>query len=341
MGHHYDHSGVRKKKTPEIGIGNLILVEKGMRVAKTHKKKSFGYWITFGCLATLSLFVFMLFHRSHALLEPRSLKELLALPDKDLGRVDIARMNLICAEGLPNSGGIDIEQSLATIDRWAETTKQAERKYLPNYYKTPWKYENSVSKFKAITLALTVKEDLKCGYNMELVRSGAMSDMRSTRFFSDSRDLFLHGFIARKTGTCASLPVLIVALGRRCGYPLKLVSSKGHLFCRWEDGREIFNLEVSMQGVDIYPDSYYRTFPKAFTDAERLEEKYLKSFTAVEELSLFMSIRATFLRENGRFSDSVSAYEASLRGFPESRQTRKYIQDVKFRDALAGGYKRE
>jgi hypothetical protein len=93
-----------------------------------------------------------------------------------------------------------------------------------------------------------------------------------------------------------------------------------------------------MQGVDIYPDTYYRTFPKAFTDAEWLEEKYLKSFTAVEELSLFMSIRATCLREHNRFREAVRAYEVSLRGFPESNQTRKYIEDLKFRSALAGGY---
>jgi hypothetical protein len=172
--------------------------------------------------------------RSNAQLPPGTLKELLALPDKDLGRVDVARMNLLCATGLPNAGKNDIEQSLATIEAWAEVVKKAERKYLPNYYKYPSKYENSLAKFKAITLALTVKEDLKCGYNMELVRSGVMKDMGSTRFFSDSRDLFIHGFLERKTGTCASIPVLLVALGRRCGYPLRLVSGKGHLFCRWE-----------------------------------------------------------------------------------------------------------
>lgn len=292
-------------------------------------------------ISTFSAIIYIADQRSHVPPEPRSLKELLALPDKDLGRVDIARMNLLCAAGLPNAENIDIEQSLAMMDAWAEVVKKAERKYLPNYYKAPSKYENSLAKFKAITLALTVKEDLKCGYNMELVRSGAMGDMRSTRFFSDSRDLFIHGFLVRKMGTCASLPVLIVVLGRRCGYPLRLVSSKGHLFCRWEDGREIFNIEVSMQGVDIYPDSYYRTFPNPFTDAERLEEKYLKSFTAVEELSLFMSIRATCLREHNRFREAVMSYETSLRGFPKSNQTRKYIEDLKFRSALAGGYTRE
>ena len=29
-------------------------------------------------------------------------------------------------------------------------------------------------------------------------------------------------------GTCSSLPVLQVAVGRRLGYPLKLVTTKGH-----------------------------------------------------------------------------------------------------------------
>jgi len=135
---------------------------------------------------------------------------------------------------LPSTGAgkQDIEQSLATIDAWAEAAKKAERKYLPNYYRAPSKYDNSLARFKAITLALTVKEDLKCGYNLELVRSGAMKDMGSTRFFSDSRDLFIHGFLERGTGTCASIPVLLVALGRRCGYPL-YPEVRGVVFRHW------------------------------------------------------------------------------------------------------------
>ena len=271
------------------------------------------------------------YQRLHAPLTPGTLQELLALSDKDLGRVDIARMNLICAAGLSNAGSNNVEQSLARIDGWAEAAKKAERKYLPNYYKAPSKYENSIAKFKAITLALTVKEDLKCGYNMELVRSGAMKDMGSTLFFNDSRDLFIHGFLERGTGTCASVPVLLVALGRRCGYPLYLVSGKGHLFCRWEGKDEVFNIEASMQGVDIYVDSYYRTFPHPFTEAEREDEKYLKSHTPVEELGLFMNTRGNCLKENGMFQKAAEAYTVSLRGFPKSKLTRAYINNAQRR----------
>lgn len=80
---------------------------------------------------------------------------------------------------LPNSENIRLNDHLQTLDRWAEVVKKAEEKYLPTFYRNPAQYENSLSKFKAITLVLTFKEDLKCGYNMELVRSGAMQDWKS------------------------------------------------------------------------------------------------------------------------------------------------------------------
>jgi hypothetical protein len=181
------------------------------------------------------------------------LEELLAIPEQNLGKVDIARMNLLCATGLPNAENLDVEKCLATLDQWAEVVKTAETKYLPAYHRNPAKYENSLSKFKAIYLVLTIQEELRCWYNMELIRSGAMQDFRSLRFFNDSRDLFLHGFVERQKGTCASIPVLAVALGRRCGYPLHLVSTKGHLLFRWDDGKERFNVEASSDGTDIFP----------------------------------------------------------------------------------------
>ncbi len=267
----------------------------------------------------------------HAASEPKTLTELLCLSEDKLARVDVARMNLLCATGLPNAENINLNDYLLTINRWAEVVKNAEDKYLPTFYRNPAKYENSLSKFRAITLVLTFKEDLKCGYNMELVRSGAMQDWRSMRFFKDSRDLFLHGLIERQQGTCASLPFLVVALGRRCGYPLYLVSSKGHLFCRWQEPAESFNIEASIRGVDIFPDSYYLTYPHPFTEAERADEKYLETHTPIEVLSLLMSTRAVCFKANGLFKNAVEAYEVSLRGFPNSKLTRAYIDDAKRR----------
>lgn len=267
----------------------------------------------------------------HAVIEPKTLTELLGLSEDKLARVDIARMNLLCAIGLPNTENINLSGYLLVMDKWAGLVKKAEEKYLPTFYRNPTKYENSLSKFKAITLVLTIEEDLKCGYNMELVRSGAMKDWKSTRFFKDSRDLFLHGLIDRQKGTCSSLPFLVVALGQRCGYPLYLVSCKGHLFCRWQEPAETFNIEASMRGVDIFPDSYYLTYPYPFTEAERADEKYLKNHTPLEALSLLMSTRAVCFKANGLYKQAVEAYEISLRGFPNSKLIRAYIDDAKQR----------
>ena len=264
-------------------------------------------------------------------LKPRTLEELLALPDESLARVDIARMNLLCATGLPHAENIDVEKYLSTLDDWAKVIKTAEEKYTPAFYRNPAKYENSLSKFKAIYLVLTFKEDLKCGYNMELVRSGVMDDRTSSKFAEDSRDSFLHGFIERRKGSCASLPVLAVALGRRCGYPLYLVSSKGHLFFRWDDGKERFNVEAAIRGTDIFPDEYYHTYPVTITETDWRYEKFLQSFSPIEELSGFMFTRGVCFEAHGRFREAEKAFTPYLRGFPESRFIRGYIAAAKQR----------
>ena len=262
-------------------------------------------------------------------LKPRTLEELLALSDEDLGRVDIARMNLLCATGLPHAENVDVEKYLETLDQWAGVIQAAEKKYLPAFHRNPAKYENSLSKFKAIYMVLTTQEDLRCGYNMYLVNSGILYDYKSLRFHEDSRDSFLHGMIERRKGTCASIPVFAVALGRRCGYPLYLVRGKGHLFFRWDDGKERFNVEASTQGTDIHPDERYYAWPFPTSQAERTKEKFLKSLTPVEELSTFMFARGSCFHAHGRFKEAEEAYAVYLRGFPESQFIHGLIAEVR------------
>jgi hypothetical protein len=55
----------------------------------------------------------------------------------------------------------------------------------------------------------------------------------------------------RRMGTCSSMPVLYVTLGRRLGYPVKLVTAKAHLFVRWEQTGERFNLSKNMTSDGI------------------------------------------------------------------------------------------
>ena len=145
-----------------------------------------------------------------------------------LGAFDIAEANLRCAEGLPGADGVDTTRCLATLDRWAAQVKIQTDKHLyrladPRVAKH---YRNSESFFRASMLLQILQEDRGVKYNLK--RSEDIN-------FSDSRDLFIHGIIGDgEGGTCVSMPVLYVAVGRRLGYPLKLVLAKAHVFCRWE-----------------------------------------------------------------------------------------------------------
>ena len=262
---------------------------------------------------------------------PQTYDELTTLPSKKVEQIDIALMNLLCAENLPGSENLDIEQCLSMLDQWADLVSRNEAKYSAQFFQNQSRYDNSYAKFQAVNLGLTLKDDLKCEYNQELIRSGAMEDLQSTRFFQNSRDLFLHGFVETRVGSCSSLPVLMVAIGRRCGYPLHLVTCKGHLFCRWDDGHERFNIETACPGVDVQPDSYYMKWPYPTTEAEAKSEKYLKNLDSMEELALFVWQRAMCLDEHDRFTEASEAYFIALQSFPDSKYLKAYLSNVNWR----------
>jgi uncharacterized protein YeaO (DUF488 family) len=251
------------------------------------------------------------------------LEELLALLKDDLAKVDIARMNLLCTTGLPNAEKVDVDKYLATLDRWAEIIQSEEKKIRKHFEQDPAQFGNSLSKYKAVYLVLTIQEDLHCIHNKELARPGVLRDNRNLRFYKDSKDLFLHGLVEQGKGTCASIPVLAVTLGRRCGHPVWLVSGKEHLFVRWDDGKERFNFEASSQGTDFFADEHYHKWPFSSDEAEREREQWLKNLTPFEELHLFMQTRAMCLQANGSIDKAEEAHDAAVRGFPNSTAFQK------------------
>ena len=115
------------------------------------------------------------------------------------------------------------------------------------------------------------------------------------------------------------MPVLYVAIGRKLGYPLKLVTTKSHLFLRWEGNGERFNLEATGKGTNRYDDAHFKQWPFPVTDAEIEADGYLKSLTANEEIALFKSIRGNCLMEARRYTEAEQAYSEAVRLAPRSR----------------------
>ena len=253
------------------------------------------------------------------LLAPATYHELLAVRFEDC---DVALMNLLCAEGLPNAEGLDVQSALTLLDSWAVRIRSETQRHFYKFQRNPGEFEHSEGYFKMLIMAVVLYEDLQVRYNPDLI-ANVGQPANGDGFFADSRDVFLHGLLGpRRMGTCSSMPVLYVALGRRLGYPLKLVTTKGHIFVRWDSPAERFNLDATGKGMNRYNDEYYRNWPFSLSEAEIKEHGYLKSLSAAEELAVFLSIRGQCLMAAGRYAEAASSYEHAVRLRPTSRDQR-------------------
>ncbi|MBL7221762.1 MAG: hypothetical protein ISS69_16760 [Phycisphaerae bacterium] len=251
----------------------------------------------------------------------QSLNELLSMSPVQLADMDIAEMNLLCATGLPGAGTLDIDHCLATLDRWAARVKFETLRHLYRAHHPKWArhYRNSEAYLRASFLLQVLQEDLGVKYDMTAKDNFA---------FNDSRVAFIHGMIPAKGrtvadtpgGTCTSMPVMYVAIGRRLGYPLKLVTTNAHIFVRW-DGldhpnpawRERFNIEGAGKGFSSFADDYYKTWPLKTTDYQVRANRYLISLTPREELAQFLAARGHCDSDNNRLSRAARCYENAYR----------------------------
>jgi hypothetical protein len=252
---------------------------------------------------------------------------LLAMSPSQLCHIDIAEMNLLCATGLPGAENLDVRRCLTNLDAWARWVRHETDRHLYRFRRAPDEFNHSEGYFRMLMLVTVLQQDFGVRYNPD--RIGGID-------FRDSRDLFIHGLLEEPhTGTCASMPVLYVAAGRRLGYPLRLVLTHGHVFVRWDspDGRERFNIECASRGMLSFPDEYYKTWPTPLTDRQVTKGRYLISLGAAEELAVFMESRGHCLLDNGRIREARMAYEHACRLDPLSPGHWSWLDDALVREA--------
>jgi hypothetical protein len=272
----------------------------------------------------------------------QTLNDLLDLPVEQLADVDIAEMNLLCAVGLPGAEKLDIDHALATLDQWAQRVKFETERHLYRAHDPKWAdhYRHSEAYLRAEFLVQVLYEDLGVRYNLAA---------KNNFDFDDSRVAFLHGMIPAKGqtvadtqgGTCVSMPVMITAVGRRLGYPLKLVTTNGHVFVRWDGQnhanpawRERFNMEVT-NGFSSFPDDYYKTWPFKLTEAQVKANRYLVSLTPAEEFAEFLAARGHCGLDNGQIAFAARSYENAYRYDTTRPAYRAWFLDA----AMKSGYR--
>jgi hypothetical protein len=250
--------------------------------------------------------------------------------ESQTGNRDIAEANLICAVGLPGAGQLDIPSCLATLDRWAEAIRRYTADCRQSRTSGPGdRGEEGFFHFLQMVTLLKHPRGLNIRYQPRAIGSFD---------FSDSRDDFLHGLLTRRLGTCASLPVLFVALGRRLGYPMHLAIAKQHFFCQWvnEDGTHI-NLEGSGPGGgEMYPDEHYLRWPRPLTAADLASGRYLRPLTPAEELAAFLETRGHCLVDNKRFAEARKVYIEANRIAPQWSILESHLRPLDMFEARFG-----
>jgi len=265
---------------------------------------------------------------------PTTLAELLTLTNQELEGTDIALMNLLCAEGLPGAEHLSVTDCLAVLDQWAQHARRETERNRHRFHADQAYFHHSEAFYKMLMLAVVVYEDCQVRYNPKWMTTPA--EIRSPdHFFADSHDLLLHGLLGpQRMGTCSSMPVLYIALGRRLGYPLKLVTTRQHLFLRWDGPSEKFNLEATGKGMERYEDAHYRQWPFPISAEEIQAQDYLKSLSTREELSVFLSLRGACLTEAGRWAEATASFEAAYRYAPNWKGNQVLLAEARQRQTM-------
>jgi hypothetical protein len=142
-----------------------------------------------------------------------TLGQICASPDDFLAKLDVAAINLICASGLPGAEVIQLDANLAWLNDAADKVRlETERNYV-QFLGNPSAFDYSQAKF-CIRILITVLQR-QCGVRYNPKWQGITSGSPIPRDFGRSAvDLFIHSIIDGAGGTCGSLPVLYVAVGR-------------------------------------------------------------------------------------------------------------------------------
>jgi hypothetical protein len=230
--------------------------------------------------------------------------------DHDLSKVDLAVVNHACAAGLSGADRVGVDQMTRTLDEFAERAACLTQNHMVDFKRDPGNFHNSLPYFKALCLVTALQRDCGIRYNPAKIPEDAPFG---------PVDAFLFGLIESKMGTCANVPVLYAAVGRRLGYPIKIVRAKGdgatHLFARWDDSRSIgFNIEATDQGLRCPPDEYYRTGRYQVSAEMEKQGGFIESMTPREECAYFLAERSLYWKDvgNHRRAAEAMAWASSL-----------------------------
>jgi hypothetical protein len=266
--------------------------------------------------------------------QPQSLQELLQMPSEQLDGVDVAVMNLLCAEGLLGSENLNVQQCLDRLDAWAAHVEQQTKRNLHRFRERPQEFKGSLPYYRLGMLGTVLAEDLRIQYNPKLearLAQGAIESKSSdawNAFFSSSTDVFIHGLLSgNHYGTCASMPFLYTAIARRLGYPVTIAARKHHLYIRYEEGGgKHLNMEATENlGFATPTDQEYMSGPFPMTQEEIDGCGWLRPLSNKGILGVCLVNRANCLRSMKQYDEEIKTLAEAARYLPDTVLMKRVI----------------
>jgi len=268
--------------------------------------------------------------------QPKTLAELLALDPAQLENVDVALMNLLCAEGLRGSENLNVQSSLDRLDAWTVHIADETKRNFHHFEETPQEFNNSIAYYRMGMLGTILAEDLGIQYDPAREQeqlanpTGRHSIEAWNGFFADSRDVFVNGLLWDKHyGTCSSMPFLYVAIARRLGYPVNLAATKHHLYARYEEGDgKHLNLEATEnRGFATPSDEEYKNGgPAPATDEEIKGCGWLRPLSNREILGICLATRSGVFRSMGHYPEEIAALDQAARYLPDTPLMKRVLE---------------
>ncbi|MBX9627172.1 MAG: hypothetical protein K2X82_25440 [Gemmataceae bacterium] len=243
-------------------------------------------------------------------------RDLARLSDEELGRYDIAAVNLAVAAGLPGAGAMDPAYCLESLDQWTAYARVVTADCLTRFPAFAERYGHSEARFRASVLVNALQQGPGLRYNPAKIPFDAPFD---------ATDYFVYGAIQGPGGTCSSMPVVYASVGRRLGYPIGIASCRGrsglgHRFNRWDGGGERFNVDGTGDGCSIPPDDYYRTREYAMTPEDEAFHGHMLSITPRQELAEFLAVASDLWGEAREVRRCIDAIAWAVSLDPGNRQ---------------------
>ncbi|MEN9343609.1 MAG: hypothetical protein RLZZ453_396 [Chlamydiota bacterium] len=125
---------------------------------------------------------------------------------------------------------------------------------------------------------------------------------------------FLPSVLDGRQGVCLGVSILYLCLSQRLDLPLEIITPPGHIYVRYNNGKELINIETTARGINTPSDMYLG-----------INTKSLKKRGLKEVVGLAFMNEASVHWSNGKFARSLSCYETAKLFMPEDPLLKMFL----------------